>query len=373
MLNGRFLGALAARARGLLLGAAVRVPDARAAGREHPRAVTGTARSRSPLVSDRVARVGERLVVLRRRRGDRPLRSGSVRARSGARVLRGDRAARDARRARASRGRGSTGSGSCCGRPRCSAPSFATFDVAHPAQNLGWLAWPVVVARDALVPARPRGALPAPAPRCCTRRPTGSRACCSCGRRIGWWIASRTESGPRPRRSRWAPALVLATLRLRERVAWPFAAHAATYVKLCCGGALAALMLATIFGNAVSPGDSAPLPYVPLLNPLELVSVLVCVVLLHWLAIVERSVPALGLEARHRAIVAAAVRLVSAHDDRGARGASLGRRAVRARQPRGVDDVPERAVDRLGRHGAHGDGGRRAQRSGASSGSRARR
>jgi uncharacterized membrane protein len=34
------------------------------------------------------------------------------------------------------------------------------------------------------------------------------------------------------------------------------------------------------------------------------VSVFVCVVLLHWLAILERSVPALGLEVRHRAIVA---------------------------------------------------------------------
>jgi uncharacterized membrane protein len=63
-------------------------------------------------------------------------------------------------------------------------------------------------------------------------------------------------------------------------------------------------MVATIFGNAVSPGDSAPLPYVPLLNPLEIVSVFVCIVLLRWLAILQSSVPTLGLEVRHRAIVA---------------------------------------------------------------------
>ena len=130
-------------------------------------------------------------------------------------------------------------------------------------------------------------------------------------------------------------------------------------------------MLATIFGNAVSPGDSAPLPYVPLLNPLEVVSVFVCVVLLHWLAIVERSVPALGLEARHRAIVAGlfAWYLLTMTVARAVHHWAGG--AVRARQARGVDGAADVAVDRLGRHGAHGDGDRRAQASGASSGSRA--
>jgi len=54
----------------------------------------------------------------------------------------------------------------------------------------------------------------------------------------------------------------------------------------------------------VSPGDSSPLPYVPLLNPLEIVSVFVCIVLLRWLAVLQGSVPRLGLEVRHRAIVA---------------------------------------------------------------------
>ncbi len=97
---------------------------------------------------------------------------------------------------------------------------------------------------------------------------------------------------------------MLLTLRLRERIAWPLAAHGATYVRICSGGALAALMLATIFGNAQLPGDSAPLPYVPLLNPLELVSVCVCIALLRWLAILQATAPSLGLEVRHRAVVA---------------------------------------------------------------------
>ena len=68
---------------------------------------------------------------------------------------------------------------------------------------------------------------------------------------------------------------------------------------------LAALIVATIVLNAASPGDAAPLPYVPLLNPLELASVLNCVVLLRWLGELGRSAPSLGIEMRHRVTLAA--------------------------------------------------------------------
>jgi uncharacterized membrane protein len=180
---------------------------------------------------------------------------------------------------------------------------FATLEVAHPAKNLGWLAWPAALAAMlAFLRAREE--------RYDVLRPLlHATTYWLAGVLLVWethWQVDRVADGIWPAAAALAmgTALVLGTLRLRERVAWPLAAHAEIYVKLCCGGALAALMLATIFGNAVSPGDSAPLPYVPLLNPLEVVSVFVCIVLLHWLAILERSVPALGLEVRHRAIVA---------------------------------------------------------------------
>jgi uncharacterized membrane protein len=59
----------------------------------------------------------------------------------------------------------------------------------------------------------------------------------------------------------------------------------------------------TLGANLVSPGDATPLPYVPLLNPLELVSVLVCIALLRWLDVLERSSSTV-LAKRQRAVLA---------------------------------------------------------------------
>jgi uncharacterized membrane protein len=178
-----------------------------------------------------------------------------------------------------------------------------SFEAAHPAQNLGWVGWLAVLGAMLTFLAAREQRYP-------TVRPIlHASAYWLAGVLIVWethWQIDRITDGIWPAAAALAvgTACVLATLRLRERVAWPLAAHAATYLKLCCGGAIAALLLATIFGNLVSPGDSSPLPYVPLLNPLEIASVFVGIALLRWLGIVERTVPRSGLEPRHRAAVA---------------------------------------------------------------------
>jgi uncharacterized membrane protein len=71
----------------------------------------------------------------------------------------------------------------------------------------------------------------------------------------------------------WAlvPGTLLALLALRgERIRWPVAAHLATY--LVPGAAPLAAFLAAwfVFGNIVSDGNPWPLPYLPVLNPLDL-------------------------------------------------------------------------------------------------------
>ncbi len=180
---------------------------------------------------------------------------------------------------------------------------LAVFEVSHPAERFGWFAWPAAFGAMLVF-------LRAREERYSLLRPVlHATSYWLAGALLVWeahWQMDRVADGIWPVALALAAgtAYVLATLRLRERIAWPLAAHAETYVKLCAGGALAALMLATIFGNALSPGDSAPLPYVPLLNPLELVSVFVCIVLLRWLAILQTTAPGIGLEVRHRAIVA---------------------------------------------------------------------
>ncbi len=153
----------------------------------------------------------------------------------------------------------------------------------HPAEDFGWLAWPVAIgsmlwflhAREALFP-RLAGALHAVS------------YWLAAGLLL-WethWLAARAADGVWPEAAVLAlgAALVLGTLHATTAVSWPFAAHARTYAQAGCGAVLAALTLGAFALNVGSAGDAAPLPYVPLMNPLELASVLLLLALLKWLA-----------------------------------------------------------------------------------------
>ena len=100
-----------------------------------------------------------------------------------------------------------------------------------------------------------------------------------------WWLAAQGV----PEGSVWrhvAPALMVsATLAvlpaLARRVAWPFGRHAEAY------GRVGQLPLAVALGTwtllaSFDRGDPAPLPYLPLLNPLELAQALALVTLARW-------------------------------------------------------------------------------------------
>jgi uncharacterized membrane protein len=183
--------------------------------------------------------------------------------------------------------------------------ALSTFPtVSHPAQSLGWLAWTAtfatmgcfLYAREQIYGSL-RGALHAVAYWLATAV-------------VAWethWQVARVAGGIWPDAAALAigAAIALITVRMLDRVEWPLAANRNVYLHGCCGGVLAALTLPTVALNALSPGDAAPLPYIPLLNPLELASLLVCVLWLRWLAELERSVPSLGIAARHRATLAA--------------------------------------------------------------------
>jgi uncharacterized membrane protein len=157
--------------------------------------------------------------------------------------------------------------------------SLWAFD--HPAEDLGWLAWPVAIAamlfflraREERFPAL-RAALHASGYWLVTGL-------------VAWethWLVGRAAGGVWPEAATLAVVAVLlfATLRVTRNDGWPFGAHARTYALAGGGPVLAGLVLATLALNVQSPGDAAPLRYVPLLNPLELVSVLVVVLLLRY-------------------------------------------------------------------------------------------
>jgi len=88
----------------------------------------------------------------------------------------------------------------------------------------------------------------------------------------------------------WAvvPAVILTVLTAKPaRLMWPLSLHLRSY--LFYGAVPLAVVLGawTIFANFTSNGDPAPLPYLPLLNPLDIAQVLVFLVLGYWIVTLE--------------------------------------------------------------------------------------
>ena len=83
----------------------------------------------------------------------------------------------------------------------------------------------------------------------------------------------------------WAivPALVLWALRSRVLLRrWPLDEYRSAYLEFAATPVAAYLLAWVWVTNAVSPGNAAPLPHVPLLNPLELAQWLVLFALVLW-------------------------------------------------------------------------------------------
>jgi uncharacterized membrane protein len=83
----------------------------------------------------------------------------------------------------------------------------------------------------------------------------------------------------------WAvvPALVLWALRSRVLLQrWPLGEYRSAYLEFAATPVVVYLIAWVWITNAVSPGNAAPLPYVPLLNPLELAQWLVLFALVLW-------------------------------------------------------------------------------------------
>jgi uncharacterized membrane protein len=180
----------------------------------------------------------------------------------------------------------------------------APFSLQHPAEELGWLAWPSTIvamlvflrSREARFPAL-QGALHATAYWLVVGL-------------VAWethWLVERTADGVWPEAATLAVVAVLlfATLRATLRVGWPFGTHARTYALAGGGFVLAGLVVATLALNVQSSGNATPLPYVPLVNPLELVSVLVVLLLLRWLRALAEGGAELEFT-KNRGVVAAA-------------------------------------------------------------------
>ncbi len=86
------------------------------------------------------------------------------------------------------------------------------------------------------------------------------------------------------RRFRALPLFMLP--KLRSRLRWPVGAHEEAYVAVAGAGLAVALIVWSLATNFTMRGDPYPLPYVPLLNPLDLAQAFVLLVLIrYWLPV----------------------------------------------------------------------------------------
>jgi uncharacterized membrane protein len=85
------------------------------------------------------------------------------------------------------------------------------------------------------------------------------------------------------------PALLAALIAARAQSdSWPFEPHRRLYLAYALAPVMIALWLWVLYINFASDGNPAPLPYLPLLNPLDLAVALIAVVFVAWQRAVAR-------------------------------------------------------------------------------------
>jgi uncharacterized membrane protein len=169
---------------------------------------------------------------------------------------------------------------------------YAWHPTYHPAADFGWLGWGALFAVHLLSLRRLSGLLPAGA--------------LSAAHVLGCWLIlgvlalelryllyMLSEHYNAWRWLGWAllPSLYLLLMALPRPWPWPVAAYPREY-RLLAAAPLALLMLVWFWlANIASDGAAEPLPYVPLINPLELGLLISLFALFQWL---RSPLPALG-------------------------------------------------------------------------------
>jgi uncharacterized membrane protein len=109
----------------------------------------------------------------------------------------------------------------------------------------------------------------------------------------------------------WAviPAMLLSLLpMLSARIEWPFARHRRTYLDIAGAGLALYLGVWVLATTLLMRGDSQPLPYIPVLNPLDLAQTFALIVLIRYFLIVRAD---LGEARRPLAMTVAALVFVA--------------------------------------------------------------
>jgi uncharacterized membrane protein len=161
---------------------------------------------------------------------------------------------------------------------------YAGFNLPHPFADGGWWGWPPAFAAVYFLMFRHEGEA-----RASLARALNSSAvwlfCALLSWEFAWQVKAHIAVGETWPTAAWVviPALFLWRLpKLVTRVRWPFARNREGYLFVAGVGVALYLAAWSLFTNVTSAGDTAPLPYVPLLNPLDLAQVLVLLALFRY-------------------------------------------------------------------------------------------
>jgi uncharacterized membrane protein len=171
---------------------------------------------------------------------------------------------------------------------------LAVLEVQHPFANAGWIAWPLAFAACYFVCKRHEGA---PGSAVANSLHVGSMWLLTAllSWEFSWAINQGVAGGGSWPVIAWAlvPAVTLFALpRLVRRIHWPIEVHREAYIGVAAVGLASYLALWSVKTNVTLAGDPQPLPFVPLLNPLDLAEFFVLLVLLRfWLYLRSARLP----------------------------------------------------------------------------------
>jgi uncharacterized membrane protein len=160
----------------------------------------------------------------------------------------------------------------------------AVGSVPHPFAQGGWISWPIAAAIFYVLARRHEG-VPGGALAKFLHVGSAWLLCAVVSWEAAWAVNAGVHGSETWRAAAWAMGAVIAVVslpRLVTRVHWPFRVHREAYLFTAGIGFAVYLALWSLATNLALRGGADPLPYLPLLNPLDLAQALVLVVIVRY-------------------------------------------------------------------------------------------
>jgi uncharacterized membrane protein len=162
--------------------------------------------------------------------------------------------------------------------------AYAAIHVEHPAADGGWWAWTIAFGGLYYLMFRHEGAPHAPLANL-LNAVAAWFFCALSSWELAWQVNNGVVGGEMWPAAAWAaiPALFLWWLpKFVTRIRWPFTKNRESYLFIAGVGVALYLGVWSLLINVTSTGDASPLPYVPMLNPLDLGQAFILLILLRY-------------------------------------------------------------------------------------------